>query len=58
MKQFEIWQSQGASIATCVCPAGPSGDGRRSTNEPGPELKHVLQAYSEVDQAEALRAAE
>jgi hypothetical protein len=49
LRTFEIWQSQGDCIATSVCPAGPSGDGCRSMNEPGSVLKHVFQAYSEFD---------
>jgi hypothetical protein len=49
LRTFEIWQSEGECIATGVCPAGPSGDGCRSMNEPGSELKHVFHAYSELD---------
>ncbi len=49
VRTFEIWQSQGDSIATSVCPAGPAGDESRARHEAGSQLVHVFEAWSELD---------
>jgi hypothetical protein len=49
MKQFELWQSRGAAIATTVCEVGPSGDQCRAMLEPDAELIWQFEGHSHLD---------
>jgi hypothetical protein len=49
VKQFEVWQSKGDSIATTVCEVGLRGDQCRSILAPDAKLIWKFEGYSHLD---------
>jgi hypothetical protein len=49
MRQFELWQSSGDSIATTVCTVGERGDQCRAMLEPDAKLIWQFEGHSHLD---------
>jgi hypothetical protein len=49
MKQFELWQCKGDSLATTVCEVGPEGDKCRAMLEPDAKLIWQFEGHSRLD---------